>query len=103
MRDVSARRSAQESLQFQADLLSAVGEAVAATDAAGRITYLNAAAERPYGWRLEDALGQDGGEISVSPRSGDGAEMVVRQVRSGLTMSCSAVPCSRSRTSVTAG
>ena len=83
MRDVSARRSAQESLQFQADLLSAVGEAVAATDAAGRITYLNAAAERLYGWRLEDALGQDGGEISVSPRSGDGAEMVVRQVRSG--------------------
>ena len=47
-----------------------------ATDAAGRITYLNAAAERLYGWRLEDALGQDGGELSVSPRSGDGAEMV---------------------------
>ena len=76
MRDVSERRAAQESLQFQADLLAAVGEAVAATDADGGLTYLNPAAEQLYGWSLGDTLGHSGGGISVSPRSGDGDDMV---------------------------
>ena len=83
MRDISERRATSESLQFQADLLAAVGEAVAATDAEGRITYLNPAAEQLYGWSLADARGLDGGEISVSPRSGNGPGMVRRQIRSG--------------------
>ena len=83
MRDVSERRAAQQSLQFQADLLAAVGEAVAATDADGGLTYLNPAAEELYGWTLSDARGHSGGGISVSPRSGDGDDMVARQIRSG--------------------
>jgi diguanylate cyclase (GGDEF)-like protein/PAS domain S-box-containing protein len=87
MRDVSSRRTAQQSLQFQADLLAAIGDAVAATDVDGRITYLNAAAEELYGWTLAEAYGRDGGEISVSSRSGDGAEMLLRQIRSGQAWS----------------
>lgn len=87
MRSISARKEAETWLRFQADLLSAVGQAVAATDLDGRIIYLNPAAERLYGWRLDDARGRNGGEISVSPRSGDGADMVVRQARSGKAWS----------------
>jgi diguanylate cyclase (GGDEF)-like protein/PAS domain S-box-containing protein len=87
MRDISHRRAAQQSLQFQADLLSAIGEAVAATDVDGRITYLNAAAEELYGWSLAEAYGHNGGEISVSGRSGDGGEMLRRQIRSGQAWS----------------
>jgi diguanylate cyclase (GGDEF)-like protein/PAS domain S-box-containing protein len=45
-----------ESFQMQA-LLSAVGQAVIATDPAGRVTYWNPAAEALYGWSADEALG----------------------------------------------
>lgn len=79
----SDRNLPKEPLQFQAELLSAVGEAVAATDMEGRIIYLNPAGERLYGWRLDEVRGLDGGAVSVSPRSGDGAAMLRRQLTSG--------------------
>ncbi|MFN7147989.1 MAG: EAL domain-containing protein [Microthrixaceae bacterium] len=83
MRGVSRQRAAQEWLRFQADLLSAVGQAVAATDRDGRLIYLNPAAEELYGWTLADAMGRDGGELSVSPRTGEGPELLRRQIDSG--------------------
>jgi len=43
---------------FHADLLDQVGVAVAATDMDGRIVHWNRAAERLYGWSLEEMLGR---------------------------------------------
>ena len=57
-RDVTARREAEERIHFQARLLDSVGQAVVATDAAGRVIYWNRAAETVYGWSREDVLGQ---------------------------------------------
>lgn len=52
---------------FQAQLLQAVGEAVVATDLEGTITYWNAAAERMFGWSVEEALGRHVLDRVVSP------------------------------------
>src|SRR5688572_10486563 len=38
--------------------LDSIGDAVISTDLAGRVTYVNAAAERMTGWRLKEAAGQ---------------------------------------------
>ena len=38
--------------------LDSIGDAVISTDLSGRVTYVNAAAERMTGWRLEEAAGQ---------------------------------------------
>jgi diguanylate cyclase (GGDEF)-like protein/PAS domain S-box-containing protein len=84
LRDVTDRRDAEASLRFHSRVLGAIGEAVAATDEDGRLTYLNPAAEQLYGWPLEDALGLDGGELSVAEPGVDGAELLARQIRRGV-------------------
>jgi PAS domain S-box-containing protein len=54
--DLSARKTAlQESERRWATTLSSIGDAVIATDVAGRITFMNAVAEQLTGWRLVDA------------------------------------------------
>ena len=42
------------------DLIAQVSQPIVATDARGRVTYWNGAAERLYGWSREEALGKDG-------------------------------------------
>ncbi len=60
--DVTERMQSQEALrhseQSLAITLSSIGDAVIATDTAGRVTRMNPAAERLTGWPLADALGQ---------------------------------------------
>ncbi|MEW6154996.1 MAG: EAL domain-containing protein [Actinomycetota bacterium] len=63
--DVTAWRGAMESSTFRAALLDAVGQAVIATDAEGRITYWNRAAESLYGWGAAEVLGRP--VLSVTP------------------------------------
>jgi PAS domain S-box-containing protein len=55
MRAEQALRDSEESLAIT---LHCIGDAVIATDRAGQITRMNAAAERLTGWPLADALGQ---------------------------------------------
>ena len=60
--DIGARRRAEQALQESerrwATTLASIGDAVIATDTAGRITFLNATAEALTGWRLPEALQQ---------------------------------------------
>jgi len=61
LRDAEVRRArarAERESSFQAHLLNAVGQAVVATDAAGKITYWNHSAELLYGWSANEALGR---------------------------------------------
>ena len=57
-----ALRKSEESLRFSEErlrvTLTSIGDAVMATDTAGRITFLNPVAAAITGWRLEEALGQ---------------------------------------------
>ncbi len=61
IRDISARKLAQEQLRQSEQNLSitleSIGDAVIATDAAGRITRMNRTAEQLTGWTLAEATG----------------------------------------------
>ncbi|MEI6415962.1 MAG: CHASE domain-containing protein, partial [Pseudomonadota bacterium] len=55
----------QESEERLAVTLNSIGDAVVATDAAGRVTLLNPQAERLIGWTIQQATGQRVDEVVV--------------------------------------
>jgi PAS domain S-box-containing protein len=57
--------------------------AVIATDAGGQILYWNAAAALLYGWSAEEVLGHNILDITPTRRSGDAAEEIMENMRSG--------------------
>ncbi len=57
-RDVTARRAAEYSIRFQADLLDAAGQAIIGTDRRGRIMFWNKAATRIYGFTRDEVVGR---------------------------------------------
>ncbi|MEJ6001233.1 CHASE3 domain-containing protein [Paucibacter soli] len=66
-RDFERRRRAEAALrdseQSLAITLHSIGDAVLATDTAGRVTRMNAVAERLTGWPLDEALGRPVDEV----------------------------------------
>lgn len=65
--DVTEIKQAEERVQFQAQLLDAVGQAAIATDSNGTITYWNHFAETLYGWKADEALGRSIIELVIDP------------------------------------
>jgi PAS domain S-box-containing protein len=62
-RDITESKKNLEQARFQARLLNSVGQAIIATDTAGKIIYWNYAAEQFYGWTQEEMLGHNITEI----------------------------------------
>ncbi|GAA5161655.1 sensor domain-containing protein [Amycolatopsis dongchuanensis] len=63
MRDVSAQKAAEAALRYQAALVEHVSDAIIATDAKGRVTSWNPAAEAIYGLSAAEALGRRVSEL----------------------------------------
>ncbi len=67
--DITARRQAEEALRASRENLAvtlrSIGDAVMATDRAGRITLMNPVAERLTGWPFGSARGRHIGEVFV--------------------------------------
>lgn len=61
--DIRERKWAEERLAEQAALLDAAHEAILVKDFEDQIIYWNKGAERLYGWRAEEALGQKSVEL----------------------------------------
>ena len=61
--DITNRKQAEETLAYQADLLSKVHEALVGIDANYIITYWNRAAEEIFGWTKEEVLGKNSEEL----------------------------------------
>ncbi len=61
--DITNRKQAEETLAYQADLLSKVHEALVGIDANYIITYWNSAAEEIFGWTKEEVLGKNSEEL----------------------------------------
>jgi PAS domain S-box-containing protein len=63
----SSRRNAEKKLREQHELLlvtlESIGDAVIATDAEGRINFINATAENLTGWKIRDAAGKSLEEV----------------------------------------
>jgi diguanylate cyclase (GGDEF)-like protein/PAS domain S-box-containing protein len=88
LRDVSERKRAESSIEFQARLLDSVGQALVAIDDDRRVRYWNDAAARMYGFAPEHALGRNVDEV-VRPADGwqDRYADLVRHVDHGASWS----------------
>ena len=80
--DITERRRAEQQLQFQADLLAAVGEAVIATDLDSTVIYWGPGAEDLYGWTAEEVVGRSITDvIPTVSGSYDAADIMGRRER----------------------
>ncbi len=61
--DITEQKEKEEQILYQNQLLSAVNEAILATDLNYRITYWNKSAEKLYGWKSEEVIGKKIDEI----------------------------------------
>jgi len=82
LRAIQAERIEWRSEQRWATTLSSIGDAVIVTDKEGRITFLNAEAERTTGWTRTEALGKPLGTVFVikNQRTGEPVESPVDKV-----------------------
>src|SRR5205085_1940962 len=87
VRDLTERRSAEESVRFQAHLLDTVEQAVIATDLEGHITYWNHFAERLYGWPAAEAVGRNVLEVTPEESEGAHAAEIMSKLAAGETWS----------------
>jgi PAS domain S-box-containing protein len=81
--DVTVRAAVNTQTRFRAALLDSIAEAVAAANPDGTIAYVNAAAERLFGWRASDVIGQDGREVFAGPDASEEANQFHRSLLSG--------------------
>ncbi|MDP9100461.1 MAG: PAS domain S-box protein [Verrucomicrobiota bacterium] len=85
--DITARKKAEEAIRFHAHILNNIGEAVIATDPAGRILYVNARAEIVYGWTGNEMIGENVLELIAPKPSRQQGEEIMDKVRKGETWS----------------
>ncbi len=62
-RDITDRRKIEDDLKYHAMLLSNISDAVILTDMNFNIYSLNPAAEKIYGWRSEEVVGKNWGQL----------------------------------------
>jgi PAS domain S-box-containing protein len=86
-KDMTERRQAEEQINFQAHLLSVVGNAVIATDMQGQVTYWNPAAEKLYGWSAGEALGRQIVELTPANQTREQAQEIMSQLAQGRSWS----------------
>ena len=91
--EVTARLSSAQlmetldKLRFQAHLLDVVEQAVIATDFDGHVVYWNQFAEKLYGWKAEEVIGQDIVKVVGTDVSREQAVMIMSQLRAGESWS----------------
>ena len=66
--NVRAEQLVQENREWLRVTLASIGDAVLATDLAGRITFLNPIAAQLTGWTQAEAVGQPAAEVSSTKR-----------------------------------
>lgn len=82
-RDISERKQKEKEVRFQAHLLSAVGQAVIATDLEGTILYWNDFAEWLYGWTSAEALGANIMDLTPAADARETAGEILATLREG--------------------
>jgi two-component system CheB/CheR fusion protein len=85
--DITARKQAEKSIQFQAHLLDAVEQSVIATDLSGIVLFWNRFAEKLFGWTAEEAIGRNIMELTTPKVLANQAEDIMSQLRQGKSWS----------------
>jgi PAS domain S-box-containing protein len=83
IRDITERKKAEEKIKFNSDLLNTVGQAVIATDVKGAVIYWNSAAEKIYGWTVEEAMGQLITDITPTQQNREEALAIMEELAKG--------------------
>ncbi|MGD0353534.1 MAG: PAS domain S-box protein [Dehalococcoidia bacterium] len=78
--DITQRKLAEDALQYQANLLNNVSDAVIATDLDLNIQAWNRAAERAYGWAPEEVIGKPLSAILKGTFIGDTREKALTEI-----------------------
>ncbi|HEY8185763.1 MAG TPA: PAS domain S-box protein [Pyrinomonadaceae bacterium] len=86
-RDISDRKQGERQISFQAHLLSAVEQAVIATDLNGTVVYWNSFAEGLYGWSAEEALGSNILELVPTAETREQATEILTRLKEGQSWS----------------
>jgi PAS domain S-box-containing protein len=81
--DITTRHAAEAQSRLRATVLDSIGEAVAVTAPDGTILYVNAAAERLFGWRAADVIGKDGNGVFYTPDDAKRRERIRKSLREG--------------------
>jgi len=63
LRDITARKNAEQLSEFKGTLLAAVGQPVVAIDLENHVTFWNNAAELTFGWSESEAMGKPMSEL----------------------------------------
>ncbi|GAA6621465.1 PAS domain S-box protein [Scytonema sp. NUACC26] len=81
------RKRAEAAIYFQANLLSAVEQAVIATDLDGIIIYWNRFAETLYGWLAQEVIGKDIMDVVLTKASRKQAIEIMSDLQQGKSWS----------------
>jgi len=87
LRDITERKKSDGEIAFQARLLSAVEQAVIATNLDGTIVYWNSFAEQLYGWSAAEALGANVLEITPADAALEQAGDIMSRLKAGKSWS----------------
>ena len=87
VRNFTENKKAEKELQFQANLLNAVEQAVIAADENGHIIYWNPYAKKLYGWDEKEVLGRDITDVTVPEISKVEAAAIVEKLSKGQSWS----------------
>ncbi|HLM60254.1 MAG TPA: PAS domain S-box protein, partial [Pyrinomonadaceae bacterium] len=85
--DITERRKAEESIQFQAHLLNTVEQAIIATDLEGIVCYWNQFAEKLYGWTSAEVIGRNIKELTTPEINSLQASQIMTQLSTGKSWS----------------
>jgi PAS domain S-box-containing protein len=81
VRDITARRQAEQRLSELASMVESCGDAMASISPDGTFTFWNAAAERIFGFRAEEVIGRSTGRLTPSDREAETTHLVRRLCR----------------------
>jgi PAS domain S-box-containing protein len=79
------KRLRQKASPVDIPIPNSVDRAVIATDLSGKIVFWNSVAERVYGWKWDEAIGQPITDLIVPKPEQDSAEKIMAQLRRGRT------------------
>jgi PAS domain S-box-containing protein len=84
--DITERKSSEEKVNFQANILNNIGQAVIAFDLHGNLTYLNNAVETIYQWKKSELQGNSLNNILPINSSTSKFFKIIKEVLKGKTV-----------------
>ncbi|MEY2459141.1 MAG: hypothetical protein QOG30_971 [Acidimicrobiaceae bacterium] len=81
--DVTERNKVEAETRLRATILDSIGEAVSAATVDGTVVYVNAAAERLFGWRAADVVGRPSRDAFPAPEEQTQGPIINTLLQSG--------------------